>query len=62
MSVEHLKRLDNLNYYAKYFLAVPAVDAARFAILSDPEREEFLKRQEKLLNNILAQREGALNN
>lgn len=63
MTVEQLKRLDNINYFAQVFRPmVQTVEYARFAILTDPEREELLVFMEDKINKIRKEKMAILNN
>lgn len=63
MTVEQLKRLDNINYFAQVFRPmVRTVEYARFAILTDPEREELLVFMEDKINKIRKEKMAILNN
>lgn len=63
MSKEQLRRLDNINYFAKVFYpSVQFTDCARFAILNEAEREEFLVFMEKKINKIRKEKLSILNN
>lgn len=63
MSREQLKRIDNINYFAHVFYpSIQFVDLARFAILTDAEREEFLAIMENRIKKVRKEKLAILNN
>lgn len=52
MTLEQLRRVDNVNAYAVTWKAVRPINYARFAILNDSEREACLQAAEDLIKKI----------
>ena len=57
MTLEHLRRIDAINTFSVLCPIVKPINYARFAILSELERESCLKEAESLMFKIQAEKE-----
>jgi len=63
MTLKQLERLDNINYFAKFYHPlIRHIDCGRFAVLDDSEREDLLVFLEKKIKQIRKEKSKILRN